>query len=148
MAEATGFTARPRKPRPGTLAAIVLLHVVVLYGLARAFAPGFTASVQRDVVSAFTVTVETRETPPEPEAEPDPGASGEEGRKDVPKPVVAPEPKMPIERQLSAPKASSTGTANSSGAKPATPSPASRRSIFLRSYYGIQRPGCRRKRWR
>jgi protein TonB len=117
MAEATGFTARPRKPRPGTLAAIVLLHVVVLYGLARAFAPGFTASVQRDVVSAFTVTVETRETPPEPEAEPDPGASGEEGRKDVPKPVVAPEPKMPIERQLPAPKASSTGTANSSGAK-------------------------------
>jgi protein TonB len=117
MAEATGFIARSRRPRPGTLAIIVLLHCAAIYALALAFAPDITAAAQRDVISAFTVTVETKDTPPEPEADPDPGASGEEGRRAVAKPVVVPEPKVPIERDLPAPRASSTGTANTSGAR-------------------------------
>lgn len=118
MAQAGSFSQRSRKPRPVTLAAIVLLHVAAIYGLGLAFAPGFTASVQDEVLSAFTVTVETKETPPEPELEPDPGASGEEGKQAVPKPVVAPEPPVVIQpKPLPAPKASSTGTANSSGVR-------------------------------
>lgn len=119
MVQATGFTARKRKPRAGTLLLIVLLHAAAIYGLGLAFAPGFTAAVQRDVVSAFSVTVETKETPPEPEPdpEPDPGASGEEGRQAVPRPVVAPEPPVVIKPNPPAPKASSTGAANSSGAR-------------------------------
>lgn len=116
MAQANGFTSRSRRPRAGTLVLIVLLHAAAIYGLGLAFAPGFTAAVQRDVVSAFTVTVETKETPPEPEPEPDPGASGEEGREAVPREVVAPEPPVVIKPAPPAPRASSTGTANTSGA--------------------------------
>lgn len=117
MVQTTGFSAHRRKPKVGTLTAIVLLHVAIVYGLARAFAPGAVASVERSVVSAFTVTVETKETPPAPEPEPDAGASGEEGRRAVPRPVVAPPPRIPIAREQPAPKASSTGTANDSGAR-------------------------------
>lgn len=116
MTEPTSFSDRSRRPKPGALAVIILLHVVVIYGLGLAFAPGFTASVQNEVLSAFTVTVETNETPPEPEPKPDPGTSGEEGKKAVPKPVVAPEPKVVVKPHPPAPRASSTGTANNSGA--------------------------------
>ena len=113
------FTTASRRPRPLTLVAIVLLHVVALYALAKAFAPGATASVERAVLSTFTVTVETKQftPPPEPQPEPDSGAAGEQGRKAVPKPVVAPQPKVIVKPAPPAPKASSTGNANSSGAK-------------------------------
>lgn len=116
MAQTAGFTQQRRRPRLGTLVAIVLLHVVIIYGLAKAFAPGAVASVERSVVSAFTVTVETRETPPEPEPEPDAGASGEEGVEAVPRPVTAPQPPIPLPTRQPAPRARSTGTANTSGA--------------------------------
>ena len=115
--QGTTFATTSRRPRPLTLAAIVLLHLAALYALAKAFAPGATASVERAVLSTFTVTVETKEFTPPPEPEPDSGASGEEGRKAVPKPIVAPEPKVVVKPAPPAPKASSTGTANNSGAK-------------------------------
>ena len=101
------------------LAGIVLLHVAALYGLAKAFAPGATASVEQAVLRTVMVTVETREYEPPPDPMPDAGAAGEEGRKAVPKPVVAPEAKIVIKPAAPAPKASSTGTADNAGARAA-----------------------------
>lgn len=114
------FTAQRRRPKIGTIILIVLFHIAAIYGLAKAFAPDFTGTVEREVVSAFTVTVTApEEEPPPPEAEPEPdeGAAGEQGRDAVPKPVTAPTPKVPFKQDKPAPKASSTGTADSSGAK-------------------------------
>lgn len=118
MADTTGFSTKRRRPRLGTLALIALLHVLAIYGLAEAFAPDFTGSVERQVVEAITVTVTT---PPEeasaPEPEPDAGAAGEEGREAVPRAVAAPDPPIPIPRPVPAPRASSTGSADTSGAR-------------------------------
>ncbi|MXO75108.1 TonB family protein [Altererythrobacter aerius] len=115
------FATQARRPRPATLAVIVLLHLAAIYGLAKAFAPGATASVERAVLSAVTVTVETRDfvPPPEPAPQPDPGEAGDPGKKAVPRPVVAPDPPVVIKQAPPAPKASSTGAGNSSGASEA-----------------------------
>lgn len=116
MTDGEKFSAIRRRPKPGTLVLIVLLHILAIYGLARAFAPGMTASVEETVVSAFTVTVTTPEEPPaESEPVPDEGAAGDAGKKATPKPVTA--PKVPIPRNKPMPKASSSGAADSSGAK-------------------------------
>lgn len=119
MATQSSFATAPRRPKPATLALIGLFHLAAIYALARAFAPQATQSVERAVLSSFTVTVETKQydPPPEPEPEPDSGPAGEQGRKAVPKPVVAPQPKVVIKPAPPAPKASSTGAANSSGAR-------------------------------
>ncbi len=118
MTTDTRFSSTSRKVRPATLLMIGLFHVAAIYGLAKAFAPDMTGTVERTVIAAFTVTVTTpEEKPPEAEPEPDEGAAGEEGKEAVPKPVTAPPPKIPVKRDKPAPKASSTGTANTSGAK-------------------------------
>lgn len=118
MASDASFSTASRRPRPGTLALVAGLHVVVLYALARAFAPQATASVERAVLSTFTVTVETKQyEPPAPEPTPDAGAAGEEGRKAVPKAIVAPQPKVIVKPAPPAPTASSTGAATTSGAR-------------------------------
>ena len=117
MASEGTFTTASRKPRPATLAAIVVLHLVGIYALAKAFAPGATASVEQAVLESFTVTVPVTPPPPPPAAEPDRGKSGEEGRKAVPKAVVAPVPKVVVKRAPPAPRASSTGSADTSGAR-------------------------------
>ncbi len=113
------FLSARRRPRPATLAAIVLLHIVGIYALAKAFAPDATASVEDAVLSTFTVTVETKEytPPPEPEPEPDAGESGEEGKEAIPKPTVAPQPRIKVKPNPPAPKSSSTGSADTSGAR-------------------------------
>ncbi|WP_298471637.1 energy transducer TonB [uncultured Erythrobacter sp.] len=116
-----GYTSRlRRRPSWPLLAAIVLFHIAVFYGLARAFAPDFTSTVEREVVSAFTVTITAPPDPPPPENEPEPdeGAQGAPGEEAVPQPVTAPSPR--IERKPEPrPRASSTGTANRSGAREA-----------------------------
>jgi protein TonB len=118
MAQDTKFSTKSRKLKPGTLVLIGLLHVLAVYGLARAFAPGLTTSVEKSVVSAFTVTVTTPPDEPEDaEPEPDEGAAGDQGKKAVPKPVTAPTPKVVVKRDEPAPRASSTGTAVTAGAK-------------------------------
>lgn len=113
--QATGFSSTRRRLSPRTLALIVLLHLAAFYGLIQAFAPGVVQTVQDSVVTAFSVTVTT--PPPEPKPEPDVGAAGEQGKKAVPKPVTAPRPKQPIAKPSPVPRASSTGAANSSGAR-------------------------------
>ncbi|MXO58927.1 hypothetical protein GRI89_05165 [Altererythrobacter salegens] len=110
--QATKFTERRRRPRWGALVLIGLAHVLVLFGLARAFAPDFTAAVVEQATSGFMVTVYT---PPPAEPSPDEGASGEEAKEAKAKDVAVP-PK-PKPKKTDAPKAASTGKANDSGAR-------------------------------
>lgn len=117
MTDSTRFSARKRRLKPGTLLLIGLLHLLAFYGLVRAFAPDFTAGVERSVVSAFTVTVTTPEEPEVPEPETDEGAAGDPGNEAVPKPVTAPSPRVVVKPDPPAPRASSTGDAVTSGAK-------------------------------
>jgi protein TonB len=104
------FVERKRKPRWGTLLLVGALHLLVLAGLMRAFAPAFTATVVERTASLVTVTVRT----PPPAPEPEEGAAAEQGRRAIPSEVVAPRagpaPTVP------APRAASTGTANDAGA--------------------------------
>ena len=108
-AATTGYAPR-RRVRWGTLVLVAMLHLAVLAGLVRVFAPDFTARLVEDAGSLVTVTISAS-----PEPEPDAGASGEEGRKATPREVAA--PPAPVPRPQPAPRASSTGTANSSGAR-------------------------------
>jgi protein TonB len=99
------------------LVVIILLHIAALYGLALGLAPDLTASVQKQVVSAFTVTVTTPlPPPPENQPEPDEGAQGDPGKEAVAQPVTQPKPPRELREEPQRPQASSTGTASRSGA--------------------------------
>ncbi|MEO6386765.1 MAG: hypothetical protein ABIT16_12465 [Croceibacterium sp.] len=114
---APGYAPR-RRPRWGTLVLIVLLHIAALAGLARVFAPDFTAAAIEKATSLVTVSItappDPATPPPEPKPKRDEGAAAEAGKKAMAREVVA--PKAPLPRPNPAPRASSTGTANSSGA--------------------------------
>lgn len=112
---AGGFATR-RRPRWGLLALVGLLHLVALAGLVRVFAPDFTRQAIETATSLVTVTITTPPEPaPEPSPQPDAGKAGEEGQKVTPREVTAP-PAPPI-RPSPVPRFSSTGAANSSGAR-------------------------------
>ncbi len=111
----------PRRVKVVVALGTILLQIVIVLGLIRAFAPDFAAQAVQSVVSTFTVQVTT--PPPPPPKPPEPkvaqkaaGASGEVGKKAVPREAKAPEPRIPISK-APAPKASSTGSADTSGAK-------------------------------
>jgi len=112
----------PRSLRLAVAVFIVLMHIAVILGLVRAFAPDFTASVVRNVSSVLTVTVTTATPTPEPSqtkaAAKQSGAAGQAGKKARPKEVAAPKPKIAISK-VPAPQASSTGTEIRSGASEA-----------------------------
>ncbi|MDZ4140159.1 MAG: TonB family protein [Erythrobacter sp.] len=118
MGNARGFRAQRKRLSWPLIAGIVVLHLAALYGLARALAPDFTTSVERGVVSAFTVTITAPPDPPPPENQPEPdeGAQGAPGRKAVAKPVSSQPPKVRLKQDDPLPRASSTGTASQSGA--------------------------------
>jgi periplasmic protein TonB len=108
-----------RWSRAGVFVAVTLLHLAVILALIRAFAPDFSAEVTRTVLSSFSVTVTT--PPPEPEPQPNAAAkaagdAGNAGRRAVPKEVTAPKPKIVIAPKP-APQASSSGSADRSGAR-------------------------------
>ncbi len=107
-----------RAAKVWTIFGIALIHIAILAGLIRAFAPDFTARVVEQAVSAFTVTItapppEPAPTPPAPDTA---GAAAEAGKKAKPREATAPQPKIPIARPTEAPPVSSTGTAATSGA--------------------------------
>ncbi|MBY0344262.1 MAG: energy transducer TonB [Sphingomonadales bacterium] len=118
MAGEGAYVAKRKRLSWPLVAGIALLHVAALYGLARALAPDLTAAVERQVVSAFTITASPPSDPPPPEnqSEPDEGAQGAPGREAVAKPVSAQPPKVRVKQDAAAPRASSTGTASQSGA--------------------------------
>ncbi len=121
MNAADRYSASSRKPRPATLALIVLLHVAAIYGLAKAFAPDFTSSMEREVLTTFSVDVAEPEQPPPPDVEPTPdeGAQGAPGAKAVARDETAPEIAVPLRRDRPMPKTPSTGTDARSGAREA-----------------------------
>ncbi len=99
---------------------IAVLHLAILYALALALAPDFTRSIERDVIAAFDVTSPPpvpSPPPPPDQPEPDEGAQGDPGQDAVPKPVTAPPAVLP--KSQPAPRVSSTGTQNRSGARDA-----------------------------
>lgn len=112
------FGARRGRVRWPLVAVIVLLHLAALYGLARALAPDFTASVEREVVSAFSIVAPSPAPPPPPEnrSEPDEGAQGAPGREAVAQPVTSQPPRIRVKQDDPLPRASSTGKASRSGA--------------------------------
>lgn len=113
------YQGKPRGPRWPLILVIAVFHVLALYGLSRLLAPEFTASVEREVASVFTVTVTTPEDaePPQAPPEPDEGAQGAPGEEAVSQPVTAPPPAQVESRPEPRPRVSSTGTATRSGAR-------------------------------
>lgn len=117
MTGSAGFQHQRRRPSLPLLVVIVVLHIAALYGLSRVLAPDLTASVQKQVVSAFTVTVTTPlPPPPANQPEPDEGAQGDPGEEAVAQPVTQPKPPRTLREEPQRPQASSTGTASRSGA--------------------------------
>lgn len=111
------FAQRRHRPSLPLLLAIAVLHVAGLYGLARLLAPDLTATVEREVTSAFTVIVTAPPAPPpDNQPEPDEGAQGDPGRDAVPQPVTRPPSPVELRQNDPRPRASSTGTASQSGA--------------------------------
>jgi protein TonB len=105
----------PPRTKAGVALLVITVHLIVILGLIRAFAPDFTAKAVKTVLSTFTVTITAPPTPPPAETPDDAGKSGAEGRKAVARPVEAPKQKIPIGK-VNAPNAASTGSANTSGA--------------------------------
>lgn len=103
----------PRRKRVGAFVLVAIVHVLVILGLIRAFAPDYAARAVDSVLSTFQVTVTTPPPSPQPSAA---GKSGEAGKKAVARPVAAPRPKVAVARPSAAPRVSSSGAANSSGA--------------------------------
>ena len=118
MSEANSrFSTQKRRPNGWVILLILLIHIGIFYALIRSLAPGVVATVEREVVSAFTVTVTAPpEETPEVEPQPDEGAQGDPGREAVPQPVTAPTPRQQVREDRPVPRASSTGTATDSGA--------------------------------
>ncbi|WP_137680196.1 hypothetical protein [Aurantiacibacter suaedae] len=113
--------ARGKRLNWKLIAVLTLAHLLALIGLAQLFAPNLTAAVVERATSLVTVTVSTYEEPeatPPPQVatpEPDAGSAGEEGERATPREVVA--PSAPLPRPDPAPRAASTGNADSSGAR-------------------------------
>lgn len=110
------YQGKPKGPRWPLIVALVLFHMLALYGLARFLAPDITRSVEQQVLDGLTVIVTTPDPDPVTEPEPDEGAAGAAGEEAVPQPVAGPTSR--IERNPEPrPRASSTGTATRSGAR-------------------------------
>lgn len=114
------YRDRRERPRWWVIALVALAHVAAIYGLARIFAPTAVSDVQRSVLASFNVSVPPPPPPPPPPPSPQPvpdeGAAGAPGRKAVPKAVTQPPVRRAIASPSPAPRVSSTGAANTSGA--------------------------------
>src|SRR5258706_823617 len=110
-AERADLSAPPRT-RYLVIALVAMIHVSVILGLIRAFAPDFTSRVAGQVLAAFTVTVTTTPPKPPPPRQPEKsGAAAETGKQAVPREAAAPRPQIAIAR-LHAPPVAGTGRAN------------------------------------
>ena len=112
-----------RRPRWGTLALVVVLHLAALAGLVRVFAPDFTARVIDRATSVVTVTITAPPDPPPTTAAAAPGAAGEAAAEETPREVSAPEASLP--RPSTAPREASTGVEPAAGAADQSAGPGS-----------------------
>lgn len=108
--------------RPGRTKAIVAV-VAVHVALAFIILTGLNVHAIRRAVEQMT-TINIAEPPPPPPVNPPPAdrpdkaklEEGAAGKKDEPTPVVAPEPKIPVETPVPAAKVAGTGSATNAGA--------------------------------
>lgn len=117
MDDEDDFTAEPSpRTKAGAMGLVILLHVGLFLAILHGFAPDFTTQIAEKVLRTITVTVTTPPPSPTPEAKPA-GASGEAGKKAVPREVKAVKPKQDVARKSEpAPKATASGRADTSGA--------------------------------
>ena len=109
----------PPRTRVFVIALVALIHVVLVLGLIRAFAPDFAARVTDSMLATFNVTVTPPPTPP-PAPQPEKaGAAAEAGKKAVPREAVQPRPRIAIAKPVPAPPVAAKGPDNSSGARDA-----------------------------
>ena len=109
----------PPRTRVFVIALVALIHVVLVLGLIRAFAPDFAARATDSVLATFNVAVPP---PPLPPPAPQPqkaGAAAESGKKAVPREAKQPRPKIAIANPAPAPLVAAKGPDNSSGARDA-----------------------------
>ena len=110
-----------RPVRLGAVVLVTLLHLLVIAGLIRAFAPDLTVRAVDAVLSTFSVTVTTPSPkptpPPRPKGDRAAGAAGLAGKQAVPKAVTAQKPKVVIAPPQAAPPVAASGSANSAGAQ-------------------------------
>lgn len=120
------MTQADLRPGQGTrwsvVGLVILIHIIVIAGLIRAFTPHFAASVVDSVTRAFTVDVTP--LPPEPSPTPSPslappneeGHAGAPGKTARPRDVSAPPAKV-IVKPTQAPPVVGKGEKNASGAR-------------------------------
>jgi protein TonB len=107
--------APPRRTRFMVIALVALIHVALIFGLIRAFAPGFVSQVTDTVLSTFNVTITA--PPPPPEEPKKAGAAAEVGKKAVPREAASPKPKLAIAKPTAAPPVAGKGPDNAAGAR-------------------------------
>lgn len=112
----------PRRARYLVMALVAVIHVALVVGLIRVFAPNFVAQVTESVIATFNVTITA---PPPPPPSPPPrqpqkaGASAPAGRKAVPQEAKQPKPRIAIAKPRPAPPLVAHGPDNASGARDA-----------------------------
>jgi protein TonB len=107
-----------RRPRWGVVVAVLLIHLVVVAALVRAFTPDFAAGAVRAVTQAFSIDLPppapARTVPPPTAAKPQ-AASGAPGRRATPRDAAAPKAPL-VTRPTQAPPVAGPGRDDSAGA--------------------------------
>ncbi|MBO9602018.1 MAG: energy transducer TonB [Novosphingobium sp.] len=93
---------------------VLVLHLLAIVGLVRAFAPDFAVRAIDRMAAVLTVTVSTREVPPAAPS-PDRGAAAPPGKKAKPRAVSAPERTLPV-KPTPLPPVSGAGALDRAGA--------------------------------
>lgn len=113
-----------RRPRWGIVALVLLIHIVVIAALVRAFTPQIADRVAQSVMQAFTIDAPVPSPAPSPEPQPKPSSSaapekaaeqGAPGRKAVPRAEQAPPAAIPV-RPTQAPPIAGAGREDAAGA--------------------------------
>lgn len=107
----------PLRTRFLVIALVAMIHLSVILGLIKAFAPGFASEVTETVLATFNVTITA--PPPPPEQPKKAGAAAEAGKQAVPREAASPKPKLAIARPTAAPPVAGIGPDNSAGARDA-----------------------------
>jgi protein TonB len=112
----------PKRTRYLVMILVALIHVALVIGLIRAFAPDFVAQVTESVISTFNVTITAPPPPPPPPPPQQPqkaGASAQDGRKAVPQEAKLPKPRIAIAKPRVSPPVTAHGPDNAAGASDA-----------------------------